>query len=154
MQFRQLILAASALVITGTSPALAQGPPAPVAGDSVLQSLVAEALARNPTVEQRQAAVRAATLRIRPAGSLPDPMLSVGVMDLLLPHFEFNRSDFTEVDVELSQEIPWPASLGARSGGDRAAAALRLARRPGARRAPATRGRPRRHRAGDADDPG
>jgi len=123
MQFRQLILAASALVITGTSPALAQGPPAPVAGDSVLQSLVAEALARNPTVAQRQAAVRAATLRIRPAGSLPDPMLSVGVMDLLLPNFEFNRSDFTEVDVELSQEIPWPGSLGARSGVVRAAAA-------------------------------
>src|SRR2546428_4352450 len=123
MQFRQLILAASALVITGTSPALAQSPPAPVAGDSVLQSLVAEALARNPTVAQRQAAVRAATLRIRPAGSLPDPMLSVGVMDLLLPNFEFNRSDFTEVDVELSQEIPWPGSLGARAGVVRAAAA-------------------------------
>ena len=123
MQFRQLILAASALVLAGASPARAQDWAAPVAGDSVLQSLVAEALARNPTVAQRQAAVRAATLRIRPAGSLPDPMLSVGVMDLLLPHFEFNRSDFTEADVELSQEIPWPGSLGARAGVARAAAA-------------------------------
>src|SRR5205807_783212 len=84
--------------------------------------LVAEALARNPTVAQRQAAVQAATLRIRPAGSLPDPMLTVGVMDLVLPHFEFNQSDFTEVDVELSQEIPWPGSLGARSAVGRAAA--------------------------------
>src|SRR5260370_2934989 len=116
MQFRQLILAASALVMARARPVLGQGPAAPVAGDSVLQSLVAEALARNPTVVERQAAVRAATLRIRPAGTLPDPMLSVGVMDLLLPHFEFNRRDFTEVDVELSQEIPWPRSLGARSG--------------------------------------
>src|SRR5947208_9229985 len=123
MQFRQLIVLASALVMACASPALGQGLAAPVAGDSVLQSLVAEALARNPTVAQRQAAVRAATLRIRPAGSLPDPMLSVGVMDLLLPNFEFNRSDFTEVDVELSQEIPWPGSLGARSGVVRAAAA-------------------------------
>src|SRR2546428_5156867 len=123
MQFLQLILAASALLMARAGPALGQGSPAPVAGDSVLQSLVAEALARNPTVAQRQAAVRAATLRIRPAGSLPDPMLSVGVMDLLLPNFEFNRSDFTEVDVELSQEIPWPGSLGARSGVVRAAAA-------------------------------
>src|SRR5213596_2651389 len=122
MQVRQLILTASALVIVGAGPAHAQGS-ASVAGDSGLQSLVAEALARNPTVAQRQAAVRAATLRIRPAGSLPDPMLSVGVMDLLLPNFEFNRSDFTEVDVELSQEIPWPGSLGARSGVVRAAAA-------------------------------
>src|SRR5947208_962732 len=67
MQFRQLILAASALVMAGASRALGQGPSAPVAGDSVLQSLVAEALARNPTVAQRQAAVRAATLRIRQA---------------------------------------------------------------------------------------
>src|SRR5713101_1596616 len=122
MQVRQLILTASAFVIAGAGPAHAQGS-APVAGDSGLQSLVAEALARNPTVVQRQAAVRAATLRIRPAGSLPDPMLTVGVMDLVLPHFEFNHSDFTEADVELSQEIPWPGALGARSGVMRAAAA-------------------------------
>ncbi len=122
MHFRQLILAASALVMAGIGAAYAQDS-APVAGDPVLQSLVAEALARNPTVAQRQAAVRAATLRIRPAGALPDPMLTLGVMDLVLPHFEFNQSDFTEADVELSQEIPWPGTLGARSGVMRAAAA-------------------------------
>jgi len=122
MHFRQLMLIASALVMAGAGPALGQGSATTVSGDSGLQALVAEALARNPTVAQRQAAVRAATLRIRPAGSLPDPMLSVGVMDLLLPHFDFNRSDFTEVDAELSQEIPWPGSLGARSGAMRAAA--------------------------------
>ena len=123
MRFRHLILAASALVAAGASPALGQVSPAPVADDSVLKSLVAEALVRNPTLTQRQAAVRAATLRIRPAGSLPDPMLTVGVMDLVLPHFEFNQSDFTEADVELSQEIPWPGTLGARSGIMRAAVA-------------------------------
>src|SRR5213080_3651395 len=122
MQVRQLILTASAFVIASAGPAHAQHSAA-VAGDSGLQSLVAEALARNPTVAQRQAAVRAATLRIRPAGSLPDPMLTVGVIDLALPQFEFNRSDFTEADVELSQEIPWPGALGARSGVMREAAA-------------------------------
>src|SRR3989475_722279 len=122
MQVPQLILTASAFVLASVAPAHAQDS-APVASDSVLQSLVAEALARNPTVAQRQAAVRAATLRIRPAGSLPDPMLTVGVIDLVLPHFEFNQSDFTEADVELSQEIPWPGTLGARSGVMRAAAA-------------------------------
>src|SRR5437667_70407 len=125
MQVRQLILTASAFVIASAGPAAAQNS-APVAGDSSLQSLVTEALARNPTVAQRQAAVRAATLRIRPAGSPPDPMLTVGVMDLVLPHFEFNQSDFTEADVELSQEIPWPGTLGARSGVMRAAAAGQL----------------------------
>src|SRR6059036_260257 len=122
MQVRQLILTASALVIAGAGPAHSQDS-ARVAGDSGLQSLIGEALARNPTVAQRQAAVRAATLRIRPAGTLPDPMLSVGVMDLALPHFAFNQSDFTKAEAELSQEIPWPGSLGARSGVMRAAAA-------------------------------
>src|SRR3989441_11185705 len=122
MQVRQLILTASAFVIVSADPAHAQDS-APAPGASGLQALVAEALSRNPTVAQRQAAVRAATLRIRPAGSLPDPMLTVGVMDLVLPHLEFNQSDFTEVDVELSQEIPWPGSLGARAGVVRAAAA-------------------------------
>ena len=114
MQFGQLMLTGLALTMAGASPARAQ--------DSVLQSLIAEALARSPTLVQRQAAIRAATLRIRPAGTLPDPMLSLGVMDLQMPHFEFNQSDFTEVDVELSQEIPWPGSLGARSAVARAAA--------------------------------
>src|SRR5712692_9873368 len=122
MRVRKLILTASAFVIASAGPAHAQDP-ASVASDSGLQSLVAEALAQNPTIAQRQAAVRAATLRIRPAGSLPDPMLTVGVVDLVLPHFEFNQSDFTEADVELSQEIPWPGTLGARSGVMRAAAA-------------------------------
>src|SRR6266705_304011 len=122
MQLRQLILTASAFVLAGAGPAHAQDSP-PVAGDSGLQSLVAEALARNPSVAEREAAVRAATLRIRPASSLPDPMLTIGVMDLVLPRFEFNQSDFTEADVELSQEIPWPGTLGARSGVMRAAAA-------------------------------
>src|SRR3989475_3112046 len=121
MQLRQLILTASAFVMVGAGPARGQGS-APVALDSGLQSLVAEAIARNPTMAQRQAAVRAATLRIRPAGTLPDPMLTIGVTDLVMPHFEFNQSDFTEADVELSQEIPWPGSLGARSGVMRAAA--------------------------------
>src|SRR6266567_5411424 len=116
MQFRQLLLVASALVVVGAAPAPAQ--------DSlVLRSLIAEALAGNPTVAQREAAVRAAILRIRPAGSLPDPMLTVGVMDLVLPRFQFNQTDFTEADVELSQEIPWPGALGARSAVMRAAAA-------------------------------
>src|SRR5258706_5207399 len=113
MQFRQLML--TALALAGASPARAQ--------DSLLESLVAEALARSPTLAQRQAAVRAATLGIRSAGTLPDPRLSLGVIDLQMPHFVFNKSDFTEVNADLSQEIPWPGTLGARSAVMRAAAA-------------------------------
>jgi len=121
MQVRQLILAASAFVIAGAGPAHAQAS-APFTGDSGLQSLVAEALARN-----RRS--RSGKRPFEPLRSGSDPRFAarphavVGVMDLVLPHFEFNQSDFTEADVELSQEIPWPGSLGARSGVMRAAAA-------------------------------
>jgi len=83
MQFRQLILVAGALASVCANSALGQGLSTPVASDSILRSLVAEALDRNPTVAQRQAAVRAATLRIRPAGSLADPMVSVGAVALI-----------------------------------------------------------------------
>jgi outer membrane protein TolC len=83
--------------------------------DTVLARLTAQALAANPTLQASQASARAAVSRIGPAGALPDPMLSAGVMNLTLPRFAFRESDFTEVDLELSQEFPWPGSLGARS---------------------------------------
>ncbi len=122
MKIRQLLLLAG-LVCSAHSVASQQPATGASEADSSLNALVAEALERNPTIAGRRAAVLAATLRIRPAGTLPDPRLTVGVMDLLLPHFEFNHSDFTEADLELSQEIPWPGTLGARSGVARAAAA-------------------------------
>lgn len=123
MKTRQLLLlaalACSARSVASQQPAIGA---TSVEGDSSLNALVAEALERNPSIAQRQAAVRAATLRIRPAGTLPDPTLTVGVMDLLLPHFQFNHSDFTEADVELSQDVPWPGTLEARSAVARAVA--------------------------------
>jgi outer membrane protein TolC len=54
-------------------------------------------------------------------------MLTVGVMDLTLPRFAFRESDFTEVDVEISQEFPWPGTLGARTAAARAGARAREA---------------------------
>jgi outer membrane protein, heavy metal efflux system len=90
--------------------------------DTVLVRLTAQALAANPTLQARQASTRAAISRIGPAGALPDPMLSAGIMNLALPRFAFRESDFTEVDVELSQEFPWPGSLGARAQAARAEA--------------------------------
>ncbi len=90
--------------------------------DTLLARLTAEALAASPSLGAERALARAAAARVRPAGTLPDPMLSVGVMNLTLPRFAFRESDFTEVDVELSQEFPWPGTLGARTGAARAEA--------------------------------
>jgi outer membrane protein, heavy metal efflux system len=133
---RTHIRAAAAAVAVMLLPASSEaqiGVPAPHATehplqpDTLLARLTAEALAANPGLQASRASARAAAKRIGPAGALPDPMLSTGVMNLTLPHFAFNESDFTEVDFELSQEFPWPGSLGARTQAARAEARARTA---------------------------
>ena len=88
--------------------------------DTLLTRLTAEAVAANPSLQARRAIAKAAQARVRPSGALPDPMFSAGVMNLTLPRFAFRESDFTEVDLELSQEFPWPGTLGARTAQARA----------------------------------
>jgi len=97
------------------------------AADTTLARITAEAIAANPSLDASRAMARAAAARVRPAGALPDPMVSAGVMDLTLPRFAFRESDFTEVDLELSQEFPWPGTLGARTQAARAEARAREA---------------------------
>jgi outer membrane protein, heavy metal efflux system len=97
------------------------------ARDSLLIRLTQEALAANPRLAAEQATARAAAVRARAAGALPDPMLETGVMNLTLPDFAFRESDFTEVDVQLAQEFPWPGTLGARTRQAEAEARMRTA---------------------------
>ena len=101
-------------------PARAQEWRASLSSDGTLEALVREALGGNLGVQQRQAAVRAAEQRVRPAGVLPDPMLSAGKADLTLPGFIFSPGNHSQVNAELSQEIPWPGTLDARTGVARA----------------------------------
>ena len=114
--------AAVALAAWTAPTAAAQSSPVP---DTTLGRLTAEAIAANPSLDARRAMARAAAARVRPAGALPDPMVNAGVMDLTLPRFAFRESDFTEVDLELSQEFPWPGTLGARTQAARAEARAR-----------------------------
>ena len=116
--------AAVAFAVWVATPAGAQATPA---ADSTLARITAEAIAANPSLDASRAMARAAAARVRPAGALPDPMVSAGVMDLTLPRFAFRESDFTEVDFELSQEFPWPGTLGARTQAARAEARAREA---------------------------
>ena len=115
-----LAVISAAAVLLSPVRSLAQTPQPPL--DTVLTRLTAQALAANPTLQAKQASARAAASRIGPAGALPDPMITAGVMNLALPRFAFRESDFTEVDLELSQDFPWPGSLGARTQAARAEA--------------------------------
>jgi outer membrane protein, heavy metal efflux system len=92
------------------------------ANDTVLARITAEAIAANPSLQQSRAMARAARARIRPAGALPDPVLSAGVMNLTLPRFAFREHEMTQVTVELSQQLPWPGTLGTRTATARAQA--------------------------------
>lgn len=115
---------AIALVVAASAATHAAAQAAP-AVDTTLARLTAEAVAANPSLDASRAMARAAAARVRAAGALPDPMLSAGVMDLTLPRFAFHESDFTEVDVELGQEFPWPGTLGARTRAAKAEARAR-----------------------------
>lgn len=105
------------VVFLGSRAVHAQGTPS---GDTLLARLTAEALAGNPSLAESRATASAARARVRAAGALPDPMLGAGVMNLTLPRFALRESDFTEVDVELTQQFPWPGTLGARTEVSRA----------------------------------
>lgn len=86
-----------------------------VVTDSLLERLTREALHASPELAATASRARALDARIRPAGALPDPNVTVGVMDLTLPRFAFRQSDFTEVDFQAEQAFPWPGTLSART---------------------------------------
>ena len=115
--WRAGILLAVALNVPGE--VSGQGPAHP---DTLLQRLTAEARSSAPAALRSEALAGAMARRVRPAGALPDPMLSLGIMNLTLPRFAFRESDFTEVDIEVTQQFPWPGSRGAATGGARALA--------------------------------
>lgn len=117
------IASASLIALALIRPLRAQEHPP---GDTLLARLTAEALA-NPGLSGLAARVRAAQARLRPAGALPDPGLSLTMMNLTLPRFGFRDSDFTELDLEARQEFPWPGTRGARSHAAEAAAQGRRA---------------------------
>lgn len=118
MRYHLLALACLAAASAQTAPA--QQPAWSVERDSVLHALVAEALDRHPRLRQSAARLNAADRRVRPASALPDPTLQAAAMNLVLPGFATSRSDFTEWDLALAQEVPWPGTLGSRAGVARA----------------------------------
>jgi len=119
---RARLAACRAIVLLALLPGVAPAQDVPGSRDTLLARLTGEALMANPGARRADALARSAEARIRPAGALPDPMASAGVMDFVLPSFAFRESDFTEVDLEARQELPWPGTLRARTDAARATA--------------------------------
>jgi len=106
------------LGIAALTTAFAQDPTTPADhGSLTAEALVTAVLERNPSLEGQRAAMAEAAARIKTAGSLNDPMLSVAVA----PGTIGNATGLGE-DVEVSQALPWWGTLDARAAAARSSA--------------------------------
>jgi len=95
-------------LITLSLPALA----GETAGDwDILRSLVREALERNPDLQSTQSTAEAKDQRILPAGSLPDPMLSLAYANLPVDDFSLDKEPMTSRNIGFTQAFPFPGKL-------------------------------------------
>jgi outer membrane protein TolC len=100
------------------TPAQTSGGPRATLPDRVLEELVSEALAKNPDVAASTATAEAASFRIAPARTLPDPFLSFSYQnDGWAP--SLGVEDMTFLGAMFSQPLPWPGKL--RLAGEEAA---------------------------------
>ena len=88
--------------------------PAPQQHATSLAQLVAETLQNNPEIQAARKEREAVSQRVAPAGSLDDPMLEVGVINLPTDSFRFNQEDMTMKMIGLSQRFPYPGKRGLR----------------------------------------
>lgn len=74
----------------------------------------AEALARahNPVLAGAMAAARAKAAVPPQAGSLPDPVLSLGALNLPVDTFSTSQEAMTQIQLGISQALPFPGKLG------------------------------------------
>lgn len=76
-----------------------------------VSALVDYAVQHNPEIQAARRRVEALQARIPQAGSLDDPMLGIGAMNLPTDTFKFNQVDMTQKQLTLSQKFPFPGKL-------------------------------------------
>ncbi len=80
-----------------------------------LQSLVKQAVEVNPKIKSLQAKLNMAREDISIGTHLPDPVFSVGLLNLPVNTFSFRQEAMTGTALNLSQTIPFPGSLKAKA---------------------------------------
>lgn len=111
----------SALLLAGLglgNATRAQEPPPPVQPEDqlTLAELVAEAERANPELRAAAFELRAAAERIRPAGSLPDPVINFGQMNVgnITPFTTLGEEMMSRAYVGFTQEFPFYGKRGLR----------------------------------------
>ena len=83
----------------------------PVKEADFLRDLVRESLERNPELAAFRSSSEGLEQRVLPAGSLPDPMLSLALSNVPVDDFSLNKADMTSRDIGFTQAIPFPGKL-------------------------------------------
>lgn len=76
-----------------------------------LSLYIEEALAKNPGLEAMAQKVLAAEKSVPQAGALPDPKITLGLMNLPINSFSFDREPMTGKQIGVSQMLPFPGKL-------------------------------------------
>jgi outer membrane protein TolC len=80
-----------------------------------LNDLVEEALNKNPDILAAKSKWEVFKERPPQAGSLDDPMLGLGIVNLPTDTFSFRQEDMTMKEISLTQRLPYPGKRGLRS---------------------------------------
>lgn len=81
--------------------------------DKILNELITEAISVSPKIKMLSAKLGAASSRIEQGTNLPDPTLTIGLMNMPTNSFSFTQEPMTGKVIGLSQAIPYPAGLSA-----------------------------------------
>jgi outer membrane protein TolC len=141
---RDAIESLVATLALGVLPLAARADPAfDLQADPVLARLVEQSVAARPELAQAMALAHAEHERAPQAGSMPDPMLQLGIQNDSFTSWEIGKMESSYYSIMASQTFPWPGKLGLRSevaeigaqGAEQAVARVRLSTEAAVRRA-------------------
>lgn len=79
-----------------------------------LPSLIQKSLESNAELKALKFELAEETAKIKPAGSLEDPMVAVEAMNVPTDSFRLNEYEMTGIQISLSQKLPFPGKLAAK----------------------------------------
>lgn len=80
-----------------------------------LEGIVQETLKNNEDLKAAEARWQMIERKIVPAGSLDDPMLSLGFLNYPIDSFKDDETPMTGKDIRISQKFPFPGKLAAKT---------------------------------------
>lgn len=84
-------------------------------GNDNLETLIQEAISKSPKIRELESKLSATASRIEIGTNLPDPTLTLGLVNLPTNTFSLQQEPMTSKIVGLSQKIPFPGSLSSAS---------------------------------------